>query len=157
MSASHPEIRWHWKAFTELSVDELYAVLKLRTDVFVVEQHCAYPELDDRDQKVMHLMGWAGERLVAYLRLLPPEISPSGQLALGRIVTAPDVRKFGIGSVLVRYGIDYAQQTWPALPIRIAAQEHLRDFYAGFGFKAISESYLEDGIPHIDMELGAIA
>lgn len=157
MTTTHPEITWHWKAFGQLSTHELYALLKLRVDVFVVEQHCPYPELDGRDQQVMHLMGWAGDKLVAYLRLLPPEVSPSGQLALGRIVTAPDVRKFGLGGALVRLGIDYAQQSWPGLPIQIAAQEHLKDFYAGFGFAIISEAYLEDGIAHVDMRLGAIA
>lgn len=156
MSSSHSEIVWHWKAFDELTVRELYAILKLRVNVFVVEQHCAYAELDDRDQQVEHLMGWAGDRLVAYLRLLPPEIAPSGQLTLGRIVTAPDCRKLGLGKALVRFGIDHAQQLRPGLPIRLSAQTQLQAFYESFGFVACSGEYLEDGIAHLDMELAPL-
>lgn len=155
MAMTHPEIRWHWKAFDALTVNELYALMKLRVDVFVVEQHCAYPELDDRDRQAMHLMGMAGDRVVAYLRLLPPEVAPSGQLSLGRVVTAADCRNRGLGQALVRLGIDYAQQTYPGLPLRIAAQVYLKAFYGAFGFLPISESYLEDGIAHLDMLLPA--
>jgi len=152
-TTSHPEIAWHWKAFDQLNVPELYALMKLRVDVFVVEQHCPYPELDDRDQGAMHLLGWAGDRLVGYLRVLPPELSGHGLPALGRIVTAADCRSLGLGRALVRLGVDYAQQAYPAMALRIAAQAHLQPFYAEFGFEPVGESYLEDDIPHIDMLL----
>lgn len=154
MSSQHPDLQWHWKSFSELSTHELYALLRLRAEVFVVEQACAYQDLDGRDPDCMHLLGWAGDRLVAYLRVVPPEASAFGLPSLGRVVSAGDCRGLGLGRAAVGLGVDYLRQNYPGQVVHISAQAHLKDFYAGFGFVSVGEGYLEDGIPHLGMELG---
>ncbi|MBI2380294.1 MAG: GNAT family N-acetyltransferase [Gammaproteobacteria bacterium] len=155
MSPQHPDLAWHWKSFAELSTRELYALLQLRAEIFVVEQACAYQDLDGRDPACMHLLGWAGERLVAYLRVVPPEASAFGLPSFGRVVSAGDCRGLGLGRAAVRLAVDYLQQAYPGQTLHISAQAYLRDFYAGFGFVEVGEAYLEDGIPHRGMELAA--
>lgn len=153
MTSQHPDIAWHWKHFPELSTTELYALLQLRAEVFVVEQNCVYQDLDGRDPACVHLLGWAGDRLVAYLRIVPPEASGHGMPSLGRVVCAPSCRSLGLGRAAVRLAVDYLQQDYPGLTIHISAQSQLRDFYASFGFQDVGEEFLEDGIPHWGMEL----
>jgi ElaA protein len=147
-------ITWHWYAFSTMSPDILYAVLRLRQEVFVVEQQCAYLDCDNRDQEALHLIGWDGEesalRPVAYLRLSPPlnvEQSP----ALGRVLTHPGVRHLGIGREMLARGLKRIKRDYPKADITISAQQYLTAFYQGFGFTIASEGYEEDGIPHIRM------
>ena len=145
-------IEWELKTFAELSTGQLYQLLQLRVDVFVVEQRCAYRELDDLDShpQLLHLLGYQQQQLVAYARLLPPDLTyptPS----IGRVVTAMQARGDGIGHQLLSQAISATNQHWPDQSITIEAQHHLQHFYQAHGFVTISEMYLEDGIPHVDM------
>lgn len=147
--------------FAKLTVEQLYDMLRLRSEVFVVEQNCIYQDLDnkDRHENAYHLLEYqsygdtnVAPRLVAYARLLPAGLSyPSP--SIGRIVSCPANRNIGLGKVIVAQAIAETHRLWPAMPITIGAQSHLSDFYKNFGFVEISESYLEDGIPHVDMQL----
>ncbi|MET0359958.1 MAG: GNAT family N-acetyltransferase [Pararhizobium sp.] len=133
-----------------LSAGDLYALLKLRVDVFVVEQQCAYPELDGRDAAALHLRLIEGGVLVAAARLRTPP-QPGAPARIGRVVVSPEHRGRRLGETLMREAISACQTTFPGAPIALSAQSHLRAFYAGFGFVATSDEYLEDGIPHVDM------
>ena len=140
-------LRWHDKAFDELSVAELYAILALRGRVFVVEQNCPYLDPDGADQVSHHVWATneAGE-IVAYLRVVPEGVK-FPEVSIGRVITAPEARGTGLGKELMRRGIAAAG----AGPIRIGAQAHLEKFYGDLGFTRASEPYDEDGIPHIEM------
>jgi len=147
------EIHWKIKSFNQLYTDELYELLKLRVDVFVVEQNCPYPEIDgkDRHPKTLHLSGKEKDgALIAYLRILPPGLSFT-EVSIGRVVVAKESRGEGISDTLLKNALDQIHQVWPGKNIRIGAQVYLKKFYESHGFEAISKSYLEDGIPHIDM------
>ena len=143
---------WTHKKFSELGPEELYAVLRLRSEVFVVEQNCVFLDMDNKDQLSHHLMGWQDDVLVAYARIVPPGISYA-EFSIGRIVSSPKVRNQGIGRVLVSKGIDLAYTLHGKGIIRIGAQYYLRGFYESFGFEKAGEIYLEDGIQHIEMLL----
>lgn len=143
---------WTHKKFSDLTPAELYAILRLRSEVFVVEQNCVFLDMDDKDQPSHHLMGWQDDNLVAYARIVPPGISYA-EFSIGRIVSSPSVRKQGIGRVLVRKGIDLAYTLHGEGVIRIGAQYYLKGFYESFGFEKASDIYLEDGIQHIEMLL----
>ncbi len=146
---------WKIKQFSNLTAMELYEILALRVNVFVVEQDCPYPELDGRDTLpgTLHLWTSAGEIPVgAYLRILAPGVSYPG-VSLGRVVTAKSSRGGGLGHELVEKAIGLAEKHWPGIPIQIGAQEYLKAFYESHGFSVISDTYLEDNIPHIDMVL----
>jgi ElaA protein len=151
------KITWQTKHFSALSLNQLYDVLKLRVDVFVVEQNCFYPDLDgekgllDRHPQTMHLLGYQAEQLVAYLRILPKGQNYSNNISIGRVVTAPQARGFGLGHELMTKGLALCQQEFPEEPIKISAQQHLKDYYQKHGFIQVSEMYLEDDIPHIAM------
>jgi ElaA protein len=141
------QLRWHQRSFRELTPGELYAIVALRERVFVVEQACAYLDADGRDPVSHHLWAQAeGGAIAAYLRIVPPG-EKFAELALGRIVTAPEHRGGGLGHELVRRGLDAVG----AVAVRISAQAHLERFYGQHGFDRAGEPYLEDGIPHIDM------
>jgi ElaA protein len=143
-------INWILKKFDELTLDELYAILQLRSEVFVVEQNCVYHDPDGKDNQAWHLMGIDKNQLLAYARILPPGISyvdPS----IGRVVTAPRVRKTGLGKELILRSIDTCEKNFDKLSITLAAQLYLKDFYASLGFKISGEVYKEDGIDHIQM------
>ncbi len=144
---------WRIKPFYELTNDELYGLLKLRIDVFVVEQKCYYADLDelDRHPKAQHLFLEDENRIIAYLRALPPNLVYPGCAAIGRVATSSQNRNTGLGKELLQRGIELCDQQWPDVPIKIAAQEYLKNYYARQGFVPISDSYMEDGIPHIDM------
>lgn len=147
------EVDWQWRAFDELSVKELYAILRLRQVVFVVEQSCAYLDLDDADQQAWHLMGWIGgdaPLLAAYSRIFAPRIKYR-EASIGRVITHPQVRRGGFGKELMKEAIRRTEWLAPASPIRIGAQMYLERFYEGFGFQRDSEPYDEDGILHIEM------
>lgn len=143
---------WTEKKFDELTPAELYTILQLRSEVFVVEQHCVFLDMDDKDQVSWHLMCWQEDRLVAYARIVPAGISYS-EFAIGRIVSSPSARGQGIGKELVQHSIDTLYKLHGKQVIRIGAQYHLKKFYGSFGFQQAGDLYLEDGIQHIEMIL----
>ncbi|MEZ9141715.1 MULTISPECIES: GNAT family N-acetyltransferase [unclassified Shewanella] len=148
-------MQWKLVHFNQLSLDELYEVLKLRVDVFVVEQNCPYPELDNKDRlaDVKHLLGLNSQgELIAYTRILPAGVSYP-EASIGRVIIAEQGRGKGIAHALMQRSIDVVKTQWPQTSIQIGAQQHLSDFYQQQGFTVNSEMYLEDGIPHIDMLL----
>ncbi|WP_416427285.1 GNAT family N-acetyltransferase [Pseudomonas sp. App30] len=144
--------QWVCKHHGDLGIDQLYRILQLRTQVFVVEQQCPYQEVDglDLDGDTCHLMGWQGDQLVAYLRLLDPT-AHDGDVVIGRVVTAPSARGQGLGHELLVQGLWHADKLWPQTPIYLSAQAHLQGYYGKYGFVAEGEEYLEDDIPHIGM------
>jgi ElaA protein len=144
------QIEWRIKRFDELTPDELYAILQLRIEVFVVEQHCVFQDADNKDQASFHLMGWQDNMLAAYTRLVPPG-HVYEQASIGRVVTSPNVRRFGAGKQLMQQSIDAVYQLFGTGPIKIGAQFYLKGFYESFGFQQVSDIYLEDGIEHIYM------
>lgn len=141
---------WYIKAFHELSTKELYAILQVRTDVFVVEQNCPYLEVDGKDLHSFHLYKEVNGHIMAYLRILPPGVSYE-QSSIGRVLVAKTHRRQGLGYELVQKGIDFIHYELHEHEIKIQAQHYLRAFYASFGFQAVSDVYLEDDIPHLDM------
>ncbi len=146
-------IQWEVKTFHQLAVDQLFEVLQLRVNVFVVEQRCAYPELDEYDRHVEtgHLFGHdASGQLLAYTRILPAGLSFS-EVSIGRFVVRQEARGQGVGHQLLRAALDEIQTKWPGHAVRISAQDYLEKFYKRYGFTRVSEMYLEDGIPHIEM------
>ncbi len=146
-------INWQRMTFQQLTNVQLYQLLKLRVDVFVVEQNCPYPELDNKDleQEVYQLVGFIGQDIIACARLLPPGISyPSA--SIGRVATSSQHRGGGLGHELLKQAIQNCLELWPASDIEIGAQQHLEQFYQRHGFVTTSEMYLEDDIPHIDMK-----
>lgn len=147
-------MNWQCKKFAELSVNELYDALKLRSDVFVVEQNCVYPDLDDKDKhdSAHHLLGYQNNQLLAYARLLPATVSYTN-VSFGRVVTAPSIRNSGAGHMLIEQILLNCELLWPGMNIDIGAQVYLQKFYARYGFVNISSMYLEDGIEHVDMRL----
>jgi len=150
-----PKIEWELKVFDRLDTDELYDLLKLRVDVFVVEQNCAYPELDEKDRHpdTLHLTGRNEKgKLVAYLRILPPGLSYN-KPSIGRVVVSKESRGQGFCHTLIKKAVEQAGRNWPDQGIKIGAQVYLEAFYQSYGFEKVSEPYLEDGIPHLDMVL----
>jgi len=145
-------LNWVFKRFDELSVAELYAIMKLRSEVFVVEQNCVYQDADGKDLQSMHLCGWDGGNLAAYTRIIPPGISYA-EASIGRVVTAPAYRKSGAGRKLMEESIKHTLHVFNCRSIKIGAQVYLTKFYQSLGFTQSSNEYLEDGIPHIEMTL----
>jgi len=146
---------WQWKHFDELTTNELYAILKARQEVFVVEQDCAYLDIDAFDQDAWHLMGWDiaapdARALRAYLRLVGPD-NRYAEPSIGRVLTSAGVRHAGLGREALSLGIEQAGRIYPEQSIRISAQLHLAPLYSEFGFTTVSEPYDEDGIPHVEM------
>lgn len=138
------------KPFDDLTPHELYAILRLRSEVFVVEQTCVFQDMDNKDQPSYHLMGWQDGQLVACSRLVPPGISyeyPS----IGRVVSSPMVRGQHVGRALMERSIEEMIRLYGEIPIRIGAQLYLKKFYESFGFIQSSDVYDEDGIDHIEM------
>ena len=144
------QIKWILKAFEELSVYELYSILQLRNEVFVVEQNCVYQDADNKDQKSLHVCGWNGNNLAAYARIIPQGISYP-EASIGRVLTAPAYRRTGAGRELMKTSIRFTLETFNCTEIKIGAQVYLTNFYQSLGFKPSSSEYLEDGIPHIEM------
>lgn len=145
---------WTCNKMDELTPVELYLILKLRSEVFVVEQNCVYLDADGKDMQAYHLCGWLNnEVLVAYARLLAPGVSYS-EASIGRVVTSPAHRKDGYGRILMQKAIDHTMELFNISSIKIGAQQYLTRFYNDAGFTVTSEPYLEDGIPHVEMLLG---
>lgn len=143
-------LNWKTKAFNELNNYELYEILKLRTKVFVVEQNCVFQDMDDKDQKCLHVLGFENDVLVAYSRLVPSGVSYK-EASIGRVVTDPEYRRKELGKRLMQVSIDKLYEEFGKQPIRIGAQCYLTVFYQRFGFNINSDEYLEDGIPHVEM------
>lgn len=143
---------WKLYRFEELTAAELYEMLKLRVDVFVVEQNCPYPELDNLDQQSVHLAYRENGKILAYARLVPGDIK-YGVPSIGRVIVSPDARGRGLARELIRRSIEFIFTEWRPEEIRLQGQLYLKDFYQSFGFDPISDVYDEDGIPHLDMKL----
>ncbi|WP_427025158.1 GNAT family N-acetyltransferase [Aureimonas ureilytica] len=141
---------WLWRRFDELTARELHDVLKLRCDVFVVEQRCAFAEIDGQDPAALHLLYREGEALAGCLRVFAPQ-GPSGAARIGRVATSPDHRGGGLGHRLMGEAVRFCAEHWPQAAIDLSAQSHLQSFYGKHGFQPVSETYLEDDIPHVDM------
>lgn len=145
-------MNWSFKKFNELSVNELYNILKARVNVFVVEQACAYPEIDDYDQQSLHLFLKDNERLVAYVRILPTH-SKYKEVSIGRVLVVEEYRGHGYAEKIMKKAINHIVTFWEEDTIKIQAQHYLSEFYSALGFEQITDIYLEDDIPHIDMIL----
>ncbi len=145
---------WTCKPHAELTLAELYAILRLRSEVFVVEQNCVFLDMDDKDLlgQTEHLMAWDNGALLAYCRLLEPALN-DGQAVIGRVITAPAARGTGQGHDLMRRAKDEVARLWPGQPVYLGAQARLRGYYGGHGFVPVTEEYIEDGIPHVGMLL----
>lgn len=145
------ETIWLKKSFNELTNKELYQLLRLRQEVFVVEQDCAYLDADDKDYVCKHLLAYPQEGdLGAYARIVPPKVSFE-EVAIGRIISSSKYRGTGLGKELMRQSLEYVESLYGKVPIRLSAQYYLLRFYESFGFQKVSSLYLEDGIPHINM------
>lgn len=144
------DIRWEIKAFEDLNNEELYQILRLRNEVFVVEQDCAYQDADNYDQQAYHVMGTTDTGLAAYSRIFRPGIK-FDMASIGRVVTASFARRHGFGRELMQVSIGAVQDKWGKMPIKISAQQYLQKFYESLGFVQSSDPYLEDNIPHIEM------
>lgn len=148
------EPTWRWYAWHELDPDTLYAFLRLRSDIFVVEQNCPYSDMDGLDPQCLHLCGCdADGKLLAYLRLLPPGLK-GVHPAIGRLVVAQSARGAGTGRQAMIRGLRGCAEHYPGAAVFLSGQQHLQGFYQSLGFRPISEPYLEDGIPHVDMLRG---
>jgi ElaA protein len=146
------EVSWKWLAFHELSTGELYDVMQLRQQVFVVEQQCIYLDADGLDPQCIHGIGRLQEKLVAYARIIPAGLSYP-EVSIGRVVSSPEFRGHGLGRKLMNEALREANERFPYAPITIGAQLYLQFFYESLGFKVVDEPYDEDGIMHVDMTL----
>jgi ElaA protein len=138
------------KTYQELSRDELYALLQLRAEVFVVEQDCVYQDLDGKDQKALHVLGFKGDALVAYTRVFSPGVYFE-EASIGRVVVQEKERSHKYGYDLMKRSIQAVDEQFNTTTIKISAQTYLKKFYNNLGFEEVGEGYLEDGIPHIGM------
>ena len=145
-------VDWVCKHHDDLGKDQLYAVLRLRSEVFVVEQKCAYQDIDGQDLAgdTHHLMAWNDNELVAYLRLLDPE-SQGGDVVIGRVIVSPAARGTGLGHHMMEEALERIEDIWPQTPIFLSAQAHLQKYYGRYGVVVAGGEYLEDDIPHIGM------
>ncbi|MGJ8692194.1 MAG: GNAT family N-acetyltransferase [Thalassotalea sp.] len=146
-------MNWQIKKFSEFTNNELYDIIKLRIDVFVVEQRCYYPELDnlDKSPETLHLFCYQHNHLAAYLRILPKHTSYIEHISIGRVVIAKNARGAGLGHKLIEQALALCGEHFPAQSIKISAQAHLESFYQIHGFERVTDVYLEDNIPHIGM------
>lgn len=145
-----PAFTWKCKTFDQLSRDELYAILRLRSAVFVVEQQCVYQDVDNFDQAAQHVMGLTGGEMTCYARLLSPD-TKYRTASIGRVVANRATRRRGYGKELMSFAIQQCEDLWPGLGITISAQQYLEGFYQRLGFVTASSPYLEDEIAHIKM------
>ena len=145
-------ITWYHKHFRDLNTTELYQILQLRNEVFIVEQNCPFQDLDDKDFKCYHLIGFdtVSQKIMAYTRIVPAGVSYE-EASIGRVVSSPLARGAGIGKQLMKKSIELLEELYGGVSIRIGAQLYLKKYYESFGFQQDSEIYLEDGIEHILM------
>lgn len=146
-------ISWQCCGFEQLDVKRVFQLFQLRQKVFVLEQNCLYPDIDDADLQAIHVLGSNSDQaLLAYLRILAPGVSYD-EPAIGRVVVDPVARGDGLGRLLIEQGIRFTHERFGSVPIRISAQTHLLDLYRDAGFESVGEGYMEDGIPHQQMLL----
>lgn len=147
------EINWLDLHHRDLSVQQLYALLALRCEVFVVEQNCPYQDVDGQDllAENRHLLGMHGDQLVAYARILSP-MDAASPVKIGRVIVSDKARGISLGNRLMEQALTCCQQHWPDRTLFLSAQAHLQTFYGRHGFMAVSAEYLEDAIPHVDMQ-----
>lgn len=138
------------KPFSEITSAELYAILQLRSEIFVVEQNCVYQDIDYKDQKAMHVLGYKNNNLIAYARVFKPG-DYFNHASIGRVVVAKNQRKYGYGYQIMQHAITAVSNYFNEKVIKISAQKYLKKFYESLGFKQVGEAYLEDNIPHIPM------
>lgn len=139
------------KHFSELTTLEFHDLLRLRINVFVVEQNCPYPELDGKDKKSYHLICRDGlGKIIATARILPQNVSYK-EISIGRVVSDPSVRGEGFGHEVMKHCLKFIQDEFGEVPVRISAQKHLEQFYISHGFTSTGKEYLEDNIPHVEM------
>jgi ElaA protein len=149
--STNTNLRWVTKTFAELTVNELYDLLILRSEVFVVEQKCIFLDIDNNDQKAFHTIGYIGDEVVATTRLFDKNIMYDGYQSIGRVVGSPRHRGLGIGKALMQYSIQECERLFGKGPIKIGAQLYLKKFYGEQGFEQSGDIYLEDEIDHIPM------
>jgi len=138
------------KSFSELTTTELYEILRLRSEVFVVEQDCVYQDVDNKDQKALHVIGFKNNKVVAYTRIFKPG-DYFKNASIGRVVVAKNERTYGYGHVIIKHSVIAIKNYFKENTIKISAQTYLKKFYESHNFKKVGEEYLEDGIPHIGM------
>ncbi|PKA82950.1 ElaA protein [Ulvibacter sp. MAR_2010_11] len=138
------------KKFDALTIYELYDILQLRSEIFVVEQDCVYQDLDGKDAKALHVLGWHDGKIVAYTRCFPPGVYFEAA-SIGRVVVEVNHRKYGFGHDIMKASIEAIENHFGTNSIKLSAQTYLKRFYESHGFSIIGEEYLEDGIPHIAM------
>lgn len=143
-------MNWITKHFQDLTLQELYDFLTLRSEVFVMEQACPYQDVDGKDADAYHIMGYEAKKLVAYCRVLKAGVSYD-EVSIGRVLVNASARKSGLGRTLMERAVHFALDELDEPSIRISAQAYLKEFYTSLGFKQVSQVYLEDDIPHIEM------
>lgn len=143
-------ITWHFKSFEELTKKELYEIIRLRIEVFVIEQNAPYQDCDQKDYQSFHIFGTLDNEVVAYARLIPAGISYP-EPCLGRVVTSSKIRRDGYGRILVALCLEAMKTKLETTDCRISAQLYLQEFYESFGFQRVSDVYLEDDLPHVEM------
>lgn len=144
-------ITWNWFHFEDIPTRHLYAALRLRQNVFIVEQGVPYADIDGKDAQSLHLLGLHDDEVIAYLRALPPGLFEPGYASFGRVVVATKMRGRGLGRQLIKTYLDHFKNEDNEIPIKISSQAYLEDFYSSFGFISAGEPYIEDLIPHIAM------
>lgn len=149
-SIYHPNMKIHIKKFEELDLHSLYNILKLRNEIFIVEQNCPYQDIDHKDQLAIHVFAEVAGEIIAYLRIIPAVVP-----AIGRLIVRQDFRDKGYGRKLMVTAIEEIKSEFNKNEIKLQAQFYLLEFYESLGFRQISEIYLEDNIPHVDMHYSA--
>ena len=144
-------MRWQWSAFSELDIHTLYAAMKLRQEVFVVEQTCAYLDADGEDPIAFHLLGWSGDTLLTYLRVFPPGTTAHPEAVIGRVIVAMGARGQGLSRPLMHQAHHHIARMWGDTPVFLSAQSHLEGLYGSLGYAVCGPGYDEDGIPHLPM------
>lgn len=150
MDEKTPSLDWSVKSLKDIEPLQLYSLLKLRADVFIIEQDCIYPDMDDKDLHALHVIGVKNEEVVAYTRVFDKG-GYFEKASLGRVVVKETERKFKYGHELIRQSIMAIEENFGNQPIKISAQQYLIKFYEAHGFRTVGDGYLEDGIPHIAM------
>lgn len=146
------KVQWIIKEFDELTLCELYEILRLRNEIFVVEQQCVYQDIDDKDKDSYHIFSMDEDKICSYVRVLKPFVNYN-EVSLGRVLTSQKYRRRSLSKTNITLALDFIKISLGENKVRISAQEHLIDFYGALGFKKVSECYLEDGIPHVEMLL----
>ncbi|MFZ6675029.1 GNAT family N-acetyltransferase [Undibacterium sp. Xuan67W] len=154
MTTQSTELQWQCASLDAMTATQLYDVFAARSEVFVVEQNCVFLDMDGVDKICLHLTGWGKwdgkEAVAAYLRIVPPGVTFT-EASLGRVITTKNFRGSGAGKELITQGLLHLEKHYPQQPVRIGAQAYLEKFYGSFGFVTVSEMYLEDDIPHVEM------